>query len=415
MVAIEAEKVSKQYTIGSSRNGSHGSLRESIANAAGASWRRLQRFATREKPSEDTSELWALKDVSFTIRKGDAVGVVGRNGAGKSTLLKILSNITEPTQGQITIRGRVGSLLEVGTGFHPELTGRENILLYGAIIGMSRREVSEKYNDIVEFSEVGKFIDTPVKRYSSGMYVKLAFAVAAHMEPEILLLDEVLSVGDLGFQRKCMEHAKRMLSRKLTLLFVSHSMFSIKALCARSIYLSEGSVVLDGPTDAVVSRYEHDSHLDISEWALHMVGSDPNKCPIRVERVELSDEQGEIRSVYKVGERIRILLHYRAREPVLEPNFSIGLVRSDGVNCCNYNTAMDGFATGMVAGDGVIELLLPPIRLVAESYSIYIMIWDHHFLCLHCAQNGPKFHVADPVLNTHFGVFHESAEWCWHF
>ena len=415
MVAIEAEKVSKQYTIGSSRNGSYGTLRESIANAAAASWRRLQGFAIREKPSEDTSELWALKDVSFTIRKGEAVGVVGRNGAGKSTLLKILSNITEPTQGQIAIGGRVGSLLEVGTGFHPELTGRENIVLYGAIIGMSRREVSEKYNDIVEFSEVGKFIDTPVKRYSSGMYVKLAFAVAAHMEPEILLLDEVLSVGDLAFQRKCMEHAKRMLSRKLTLLFVSHNMFTIKALCARSIYLSQGSLVLDGPTDAVVGRYEHESNLDISEWALKMVGTDLNKCPIRIERAELSDEQGEARSVYKVGERIRILLHYRAREPVVEPNFSIGLIRSDGVSCCNYNSAMDGFATGRVAGDGIIELLLPPTRLVAESYSIRIMIWDQHFLRLHCAQDGPKFHVADPVLNAEFGVFHESAEWCWHF
>ena len=171
----------------------------------------------------------------------------------------MLSQITEPTEGRvgkITIQGRVGSLLEVGTGFHPELTDRENICLNGAIIGMSRREVDGKYDDIVEFSEVGKFIDTPVKRYSSGMYVKLAFAVAAHMEPEILLLDEVLSVGDLGFQRKCMEHAKRMLSRKLTLLFVSHSMFSIKALCARSIYLSEGSVVLTGqrmPLSVVMS------------------------------------------------------------------------------------------------------------------------------------------------------------------
>ena len=173
--------------------------------------------------------------------------------------------------------------------------------------------------------------------------------------------------------------------------------------------------MLDGPTDAVVGRYEHESNLDISEWALNMVGSDLNKCPIRIERIELSDEQGETRSVYKVGERIRILLHYRTREPVVEPNFSIGLIGSDGVSCCNYNSAMDGFATGRVAGDGVIELLLPPTRLVAESYSIFIMIWDQHFLRLHCAQNGPKFHVADPVLNAEFGVFHESAEWCWHF
>ena len=206
-------------------------LAESIANAVSKSWRRLQTLATGGETLEDTSELWALRDVSFTIGAGEAVGIVGRNGAGKSTLLKILSNITPPTDGQITIQGRVGSLLEVGTGFHPELTGRENIFLNGAIVGMSRREISEKYNDIVGFSEIGKFIDTPVKRYSSGMYVKLAFAVAAHMEPEILLLDEVLSVGDLAFQRKCMEHARRLLSRKATLLFVSHNMFAIKAMC----------------------------------------------------------------------------------------------------------------------------------------------------------------------------------------
>src|SRR5438874_2214044 len=212
--AIRVENVSKHYHLGAlKKNGKYGTLRESIMGAVSAPIKRLRRMRAG-KPDEVADEsLWALRDVSFTIRPGESVGIIGRNGAGKSTLLKVLSRITPPTRGGVQITGRVGSLLEVGTGFHPELTGRENVFLNGAIIGMSRREIARKFERIVDFAEVQKFIDTPVKRYSSGMYVRLAFSVAAHMEPDILLIDEVLSVGDLSFQRKCMDHAKKMLER----------------------------------------------------------------------------------------------------------------------------------------------------------------------------------------------------------
>ncbi|WP_406695925.1 ABC transporter ATP-binding protein [Singulisphaera sp. Ch08] len=357
--------------------------------------------------------LWSLKDVSFRVGRGEAIGVIGRNGAGKSTLLKILSQITAPTTGSIKLFGRVGSLLEVGTGFHPELTGRENVYLNGAIIGMSRSEISRKFDQIVEFAEVDRFIDTPVKRYSSGMYVRLAFAVAAHMEPEILLIDEVLSVGDLAFQRKCMEHVKRLQKRDVTLLFVSHNMFSIKAICDRSIYLSEGKVVFDGRTDEAIRLYDQEGRLEMATWAQAMVGSDPTKQPIYITDIETMNEAGESRTLFDHGERIRIRLHFDAQETLHEPNFNVALIRSDDVACCNYNTAMDKFSTATVSGAGVIELLTPPIKLVSELYSIQVLVWDASFQRLYCAQVGKNIHIRHPELNTEFGVFHESAEWSW--
>ncbi|WP_422925467.1 ABC transporter ATP-binding protein [Singulisphaera sp. PoT] len=414
--AISVEGVSKRYRLGARRDAAYGTLRETIANAVAGPINNLRRSASRTRtPSSDTAQeiLWALKDVSFQINPGEAVGIVGRNGAGKSTLLKILSRITAPTEGCVKIRGRVGSLLEVGTGFHPELTGRENVFLNGAIIGMSRYEILRKFEEIVEFAEIGRFIDTPVKRYSSGMYIRLAFAVAAHMKPDILLVDEVLSVGDLAFQRKCMDHAKRLLEEKATLLFVSHNMFAIKAMCDRSIYLSSGAVALDGTTEEVTRLYDQEGRLDMVSWATGMVGSDPTKCPIYIKEFELLDESGGSRTLFEHGERMRIRLHYDARVPLTNPNFSLGIVRSDNVSCCNFNTSMDGFSTSKISGEGVIEVLLPPISLVADLYSIQVLVWDATFQRLHCAQMGKNFHVSHPLLNTEFGVFHEPAEWCW--
>jgi len=237
--AIKVENLGKRYKLGASGS-QHDSIRDLIADKLG----NLFRSGNARK-----GEFWALQDASFEIASGENVGLIGLNGAGKSTLLKMLSRITGPSTGSATIRGRVGALLEVGTGFHPDLTGRENAFLYGAILGMSRQEVARKFDDIVDFAEIRPFIDTPVKPYSSGMYVRLAFAVAAHLEPEILLLDEVLAVGDLTFQRKCMEYAKKLQQRHATILFVSHNMHSIKTMCTRVIYLRKGRIVFDGPTD----------------------------------------------------------------------------------------------------------------------------------------------------------------------
>ncbi len=260
--AIRVENLSKLYRIGMSDQVPYRTLRETIAAAATAPWRRLQQLWRQSPlPSDGNSRgtIWALKDASFEVQPGEVVGIIGRNGAGKSTLLKILSRITEPTSGRVHLRGRVGSLLEVGTGFHPELTGRENIFLNGAILGMSRREIGRKFDDIVEFAEIGQFLDTPVKHYSSGMYVRLAFAVAAHLDPEILFVDEVLAVGDIAFQEKCLGKMREVATQGRTILFVSHNMQAVSTLTKHCLWLSHGRCVGQGPTAQVIADYLHDS------------------------------------------------------------------------------------------------------------------------------------------------------------
>jgi ABC-type polysaccharide/polyol phosphate transport system ATPase subunit len=255
--AIRVDNLSKQYRIGTRKHPGGRDLRESITDGARGLWRRLR---GRGRPHEADAaprdgEFWALKDVSFEVLPGQVVGVVGRNGAGKSTLLKILSRIVEPTSGRAEVRGRMGSLLEVGTGFHPELTGRENIYLNGSILGMTRREIARKFDEIVAFSEIEQFLETPVKRYSSGMYVRLAFAVAAHLEPEILVVDEVLAVGDAAFQRRCLGKMQQVSSTGRTILFVSHNMAAVRALCSRGILLDSGRPRQIGDVGPIVDAY----------------------------------------------------------------------------------------------------------------------------------------------------------------
>lgn len=247
--AIIVSGIGKRYRLGTASDAQYRykSLRDVLAGAPRALWGRGG--ARQEKT------FWALKDVSFDVAEGEIVGLIGRNGAGKSTLLKVLSRVTDPTEGRIRFRGRVGSLLEVGTGFHPELTGRENILLNGAILGMRRTEIESRFDEIVSFAEVEKFIDTPVKHYSSGMYLRLAFAVAAHLEPEILLVDEVLAVGDSGFQKKCLGRMGDVSKRGRTIIFVSHNMTALRSLCSRAVWLNEGRVVEDGPAATVIDHY----------------------------------------------------------------------------------------------------------------------------------------------------------------
>jgi lipopolysaccharide transport system ATP-binding protein len=282
--AIRVQDLSKRYQIGGS-DAAYRTLRETIMAMAAAPWKRLQRFARRgaSNRSHEPDTIWALKDASFEVQPGEVVGIIGRNGAGKSTLLKMLARITEPTSGRIELRGRVGSLLEVGTGFHPELTGRENIFLDGAILGMTRREVIRKFDDIVAFAEVEQFLDTPVKHYSSGMYVRLAFAVAAHLEPEILFVDEVLAVGDLAFQKKCLNKMENVAHEGRTILFVSHDLGAISRLCPRTLHLHRGTVRFDGSTDRAIASYVrqlppgdtvlHDEGLSLKIWFEETPGS----------------------------------------------------------------------------------------------------------------------------------------------
>lgn len=255
---IRVENLSKKYILSHQQTGrsSYKSLREVISNGAKSLGKKFVKPSGKEIYNSTREEFWALKDVSFEIKQGDRVGIIGRNGAGKSTLLKILSRITEPTSGRISIKGRVASLLEVGTGFHPELTGRENIFLNGAILGMSKIEIKRKFDEIVDFAEVEKFLDTPVKRYSSGMYVRLAFAVAAHLEPEILIVDEVLAVGDAQFQKKCLTKMDSIAQEEgRTILFVSHNMGAVRSLCSSSIWLKNGKIFLSDSACHVIDRY----------------------------------------------------------------------------------------------------------------------------------------------------------------
>ncbi|MGE3806065.1 MAG: ABC transporter ATP-binding protein [Gemmataceae bacterium] len=254
-VAIVADKLSKVYRIGAA-HGAYRTLRETLMDLAWQPWRKLRGWCGRApEAAEDPQQLWALRDVSFEIKAGESVGIIGRNGAGKSTLLKILSRVTEPTSGRAQFRGRVGSLLEIGTGFHNELTGRENIYLSGVILGMTRREIARKFDDIVGFAEMERFLDTPVKRYSSGMYVRLAFAVAAHLDPEILMIDEVLAVGDTAYQRRCLDRLSKFSLEGRTVLFVSHNMDFVPRLCQRGILLDHGQISYDGPVALAIQEY----------------------------------------------------------------------------------------------------------------------------------------------------------------
>ncbi|HWA00953.1 MAG TPA: ABC transporter ATP-binding protein [Caulobacterales bacterium] len=400
-IAISVRDLGKRYRRGAkSRN--HDSLRDVIQDGVMS----LMRGGDAERKAQDY--FWALREANFDIRRGENVGIIGLNGAGKSTLLKILSRIVTPTAGSADITGRLGALLEVGTGFHQELTGRENTFLYGSILGMTRAEVARKFDAIVDFAEIGDFIDTPVKRYSSGMYVRLAFAVAAHLDPDILLLDEVLAVGDFAFQRKCMNFARSLEQKGSTILFVSHNMFSIKTMCQRVIYLKRGQIVFDGPTDEGLRLYENDSRLQQAPWFQDESG----KPSIAITDVTLRDEKGNETGVVDFGKRMSIRIGYKAFRPIERPDFRVGINRSDEVHCATFSSTADKFEIPMIEGEGSIELKTPPVRLVSDLYTMNIVVRDRGFGRILCAQIGGSFHVRHPVFASNaFGVFHESAEW----
>lgn len=406
-VAIRALHLMKEYEIGTAQ---HNTLRDQLMSG-------MKSFLEwKGRKARNKRRFLALSDVSFEIHKGEMVGIIGHNGAGKSTLLKILSRITEPSKGRAEIQGRVGSLLEVGTGFHFELTGRENVYLYGAILGMSKAEIERKFDKIVAFSELEQFLDTAVKHYSSGMYVRLAFAVAAHLDPEILLIDEVLSVGDLAFQQKCMQQAQNLRASNATVIVVSHNMFSIKAMCDRVIYLSRGKVIADGPPEQVIPIYEEamlggKGALDTPRWAETKLDADQTTRPVVITNMQILGEQSRPQTLFEFGERVRLHIEYEARKSIKDTNFVVALVRSDGVGCCNYSSWLDGFRFASVVGAGEFDLLLPPLKLVADCYTVHIVAWDSQFQQLLGAQIGGAFHVRHELFSTDFGVFHEAAEW----
>ena len=288
-VALRTADLGKMYHIGGERQ-AYRTLRDTIAQTAR---RPIERIRHPGAATHTSDEFWALKNIDLEVLRGEALGVIGRNGAGKSTLLKVLSRITEPTEGRVEVRGRVASLLEVGTGFHPELTGRENIQLNGAILGMKRAEIKSKFDEIVEFSEIGRFLETPVKRYSSGMYVRLAFAVAAHLEPEVLIVDEVLAVGDAGFQKKCLGKMEDVAGKGRTVLFVSHNMMAIRSLCTRAVELDAGRVVNSGESGKVVVDYLA-RQTEAGAEAKWSAGERPGDDGVQLVSVQVVDSAGEV-------------------------------------------------------------------------------------------------------------------------
>jgi lipopolysaccharide transport system ATP-binding protein len=358
--AIEICKLGKRYRLGQRQ--AYQTLRESIYDHAAAPLRLLRRLRGKTEPAEPTGWTWAMRDVSLRVNHGEVVGVIGRNGAGKSTLLKMLCGITEPTEGYADVFGRVGSLLEVGTGFHPELTGRENIFMNGALLGMRRNEIKRKFDEIVAFSEVEKFLDTPVKHYSSGMYMRLAFAVAAHLEPEILLVDEVLAVGDAAFQKKCLGKMGDVARGGRTILFVSHNMAAVQALCSRTVWLHEGKVKADGRTNDVVQQY-FKSAVSLESTPLSMRQDRTGDGTVRIRDLKIEDLEGS--GVIRTNSRLKISVEYAAEKPVLHPRVYASVYDVGHAGLYALDSESVGGLPETLPPEGVLTCVTDPIRLTA--------------------------------------------------
>ncbi len=368
--AITIENLSKRYVVNHERRRSYRTLRESLVELAAMPLRRL-----RGQRAASSEEFWALKDVQFEVPQGEVVGIIGRNGAGKSTLLKILSRITKPTRGRVRIRGRVGSLLEVGTGFHPELTGRENIYLNGSILGMRRREIESKFDDIVEFAEIEQFLDTPVKRYSSGMYVRLAFAVAANLDPEILVIDEVLAVGDAAFQRKCLGKMEDVVHQGRTVFFVSHNMAAIRTLCTTCLVLDGGQVIGTGDVGPCIDAYC--GVLARRTSASVNIPHSPGKHG-QVTRIELVDQIGRSTAHFHYGDDLTVRVHFRSDAPTQSPRLGLVVSSIAGERLLNTNMHfLPHEPPDRACKVGFIDCSLGTVPLMAGQYMISLWFGVH--------------------------------------
>jgi lipopolysaccharide transport system ATP-binding protein len=355
--AIHVEGIGKRYALG--RREPYATLRDAVAGLG-------------RRDARPRDEVWALRDVSFSVKSGAVVGVIGRNGAGKSTLLKILARITRPTEGRAVLRGRVGSLLEVGSGFHPELTGRENIYLNGAVLGMRRREVARRLDEIVAFSELERFLDTPLKHYSSGMHMRLAFAVAAHLEPEILLVDEVLAVGDLAFQRKCLAKIEDVVHERRTVLFVSHNLAAIQRLCPQALLLRDGALVEMGSTPLVVERYLRDG----SGGALAWERTRPTAATAVIERVFVCDPAGRPVTYVTSADTVGVAVEWRLATHVPRVRLSVGLLDAGGDQIFGSSPEDAGQRCPEGPGRFLAVMTMPPEILMPRTYRIRVALWQ---------------------------------------
>jgi lipopolysaccharide transport system ATP-binding protein len=418
-IVIRAERLGKKYVIRhKGERERYTTLRDVVARSVTSAQRSAVNLFRKGPASRNhTEEFWALKDVNFEIRRGEVVGIIGRNGAGKSTLLKILSRITEPSEGRVEIEGRVASLLEVGTGFHPELTGRENIYLNGAILGMGRPEIRRKFDEIVAFSEVEQFLDTPVKRYSSGMYVRLAFSVAAHMEPEILIVDEVLAVGDTAFQEKCigkLDDVSKSTGR--TVLFVTHNMSVVQHLCSRAVLMGSGRLTASGSTASIVKQYLSDARKEpkvaLADWADRITTGEA-----RITNFELGN--GTVGNHIAFGEDFRFRIRAEFNRSIIDPTFGLIIHDAAGVPLVNINTLHQGLRLGRVEGNLVIEGMIPKISLYPGVY--YLSPWiadsavtrdvDFVRMCSDLNISTAPGLYGDLKLDSAWGKFFLSSDW----
>ena len=412
MPVIEFEHVSKVYRPGAGQT----SLRGAISDAATRALRRSPRVSPNDL-------LWALNDISFKVHAGEITGIIGHNGAGKSTILKLLARVTSPTSGQISTKGRVAALIELGAGFHPDLTGRQNVFLNGVILGLKRREVEAAFSSIVEFAGLERFIDVPVKRYSSGMYLRLAFAIAIHVKADLLLVDEVLSVGDASFQQKCLERMKEMNRSGVTILFVSHDLWSVSTFCRRAILLRAGRLHAQGDPDEVVQAYRRQDKEDLLQKmsSVSMEEEDRNQnedslastsLEVVISRIQLLDQDGRPQNAFQPEDVLMIRVHTFAPQPIAAPVFLIRIRRPDGLVCCELVSRDEVVNWPPLAGESVAEVCIGPLQLVPDVYSVEVMIADNLQPILYGHSSGPRFQVNGILESSdRSGVFKPGVQW----
>jgi lipopolysaccharide transport system ATP-binding protein len=364
-ITVRFENISKVYTLGLTRTSLPNIISQQIKN----------KFYPEIGKSTKDRSFWALKDVSFELRKGESLALIGANGAGKTTVLKLLANITKPNKGNIAINGQLSALIELGAGFHPDLTGRENVYLNGSILGLKREEIDHRFDEIVEFAEVNKFIDTPIKRYSSGMIVRLGFSIASCINPDILLVDEVLAVGDASFQQKCMQRIRSLIEAGTSIIFVSHNFYLVKAACNRALYLESGQMKYTGNVNEVIDLYEHDLHTKrlqkttpIEWFSGEYESCDEHSENIEITHVEVCGPNGSQSEPLRSDQPARIRVYYHAFKSIGKVQMSVFLMRSDGLNCCMKRSYLDGFLLDIRKGAGVVTINLDKLQLVGGAY-----------------------------------------------
>ncbi len=403
MSIIEFQNVSKRFVL-------HKDRQDTIQG----------RFARMLRPRDQGEEFWALRDVSFGVSRGESLGLVGHNGAGKSTALKLMTRILEPTSGSVTIDGRVAALLELGSGFHPDLSGRENVFLNGSLLGFSRREMRAKLPEIVDFAEIGDFIDMEVKHYSSGMYTRLAFAVATAVDPDILITDEVLAVGDESFQRKCMDRIYRFRQVGKTIIFVSHALETVRTLCDQAVWLDHGQARLAGAASEVIDAYLADvnrrerERLDAQGDTSDNGAGRHGTREIEIARVELLDADGRDRLVFQTHAPLTVRIHYVAHQPIRQPVFGVGLNHESGFWINGPNTSFDGVDIPLVEGAGYVDYHIPSLPLLTGRYLVSAAVvdtsmlhtYDHH-------DRAYRLVVQSEGLRERYGTISIPGQWSW--